>query len=256
MKKAYSEYPFPPLVRASIKCRTQAELDDFMNYFFETVKNPAFKSEVQRDLVKQLVVILGTILRGRGRHLFCSRTLYEWLVSHSTDVELNDTEWCKRLLHSESPNSFTPMQVHISGGNSPSFVFVLTTNNKIVVWPAIRSFDATEITTKEECQRFLNGLALYDKCFTGIIVDGVPDDLKHAPRYNPKTARHLVEHPDIKGDGGTVSPHFRTGHFRLLSSERFKNKRGQVVFVSECFVKGHAQTVDSEPAEKLEQAMR
>ena len=40
-----------------------------------------------------------------------------------------------------------------------------------------------------------------------------------------------------------VSPHLRRGHFRMLSSDYFKNKQGQIVFVKSSFVKGNAKTV-------------
>ena len=38
-------------------------------------------------------------------------------------------------------------------------------------------------------------------------------------------------------------PHYRVGHFRYLSSERFRVKRGMTVFVHGAFVKGKAKTV-------------
>lgn len=48
------------------------------------------------------------------------------------------------------------------------------------------------------------------------------------------------------GVHGTVTPHYRIGHFRLLSSERYVNKQGQTVFVRPCFVKGVAETVQDD----------
>jgi len=45
--------------------------------------------------------------------------------------------------------------------------------------------------------------------------------------------------------GPHASPegHFRRGHFRVLKSERFVNKRWQSVFVRQTFVGGEAKTV-------------
>ena len=41
------------------------------------------------------------------------------------------------------------------------------------------------------------------------------------------------------------SPHWRRGHFRLLSSDRYKHKQGKTVFVKGCFVRGAAHSVTS-----------
>jgi len=41
------------------------------------------------------------------------------------------------------------------------------------------------------------------------------------------------------------SPHWRRGHFRLLSSDRYKHKQGKTVFVKGCFVRGTAHSVTS-----------
>lgn len=41
-----------------------------------------------------------------------------------------------------------------------------------------------------------------------------------------------------------VSPHLRRGHFRLLSSEKFRNKKGKLVFVRPSMVKGKSLTVE------------
>lgn len=40
-----------------------------------------------------------------------------------------------------------------------------------------------------------------------------------------------------------TSPHMRRGHFRLLTSDRFKKKRGQTVYVKPTMVSGSAKTV-------------
>lgn len=37
-----------------------------------------------------------------------------------------------------------------------------------------------------------------------------------------------------------VSPHYRRGHFRLLQDDRYKNKKGQSIFIRGSFVKGQA----------------
>lgn len=81
---------------------------------------------------------------------------------------------------------------------------------------------------------------LYIQAFPQYVVDGAPDGqeinyTKHSCKIIT-TASAIIER-------GSKTPHFRRGHFRLLSSERFVNKRGQIVFVHSSFVGGSAKTV-------------
>lgn len=95
--------------------------------------------------------------------------------------------------------------------------------------------------------RMIAGLGLYMTCFPEQVKDGIPSDAKRADyaRGNAKTIG--VSDKVIQRDGPT--PHYRSGHFRLLSADRYVNKRGQVVFVHGCFVKGQAKTVLSPESE-------
>lgn len=95
--------------------------------------------------------------------------------------------------------------------------------------------------TAEFYTRMIAGLGLYMTCFPEQVKDGIPSDAKRADyaRGNAKTIG--VSEKVIQRDGPT--PHYRSGHFRLLSSDRYVHKRGQVVFVHGCFVKGQAKTV-------------
>lgn len=43
-----------------------------------------------------------------------------------------------------------------------------------------------------------------------------------------------------------TSPHLRRGHFRFLKSDRFKNKKGQIIYIEPTFIKGSAKTVIKE----------
>lgn len=42
---------------------------------------------------------------------------------------------------------------------------------------------------------------------------------------------------------GIVNPHFLRGYFKRLESDFYKNKKGQIIFVSETMVKGTSKTV-------------
>ena len=114
-----------------------------------------------------------------------------------------------------------------------------------------RELNVDETTTLETRQkqadtgefytRILAGLGLYMSCFPEQVKDGIPADAKRAEyaAHNAKTIG--VSEAIVCRDG--ITPHYRSGHFRLLSADRYVNKKGQVVFVHGCFVKGHAKTV-------------
>ncbi len=90
----------------------------------------------------------------------------------------------------------------------------------------------------------------YMSCFPECVDDGVPKNLLE--RGEGLSARNfsLQLSDKIKeSEGSKLSkrPHFRKGHFRLLRSEKFVNKKGQVVFVSETMVRGRAKTVWTSP---------
>jgi hypothetical protein len=90
----------------------------------------------------------------------------------------------------------------------------------------------------------LFGFAIYHDIFPQDIKPGIPPWITDKKQYKNKNTTFVGIAKEICESGNTVSPHFRKGHFRMLSSDRYKNKKGQWVFVSGCFVKGHASTVD------------
>lgn len=90
--------------------------------------------------------------------------------------------------------------------------------------------------------RLIAGLGLYMSCFPEQITDGIPRGLKHDRLYRGVQSKTIgISEKIISRDG--PCPHYRSGHFVLLSSNRYVNKKGQVVFRHGCFVKGKAKTV-------------
>ena len=91
--------------------------------------------------------------------------------------------------------------------------------------------------------KLLVGLGMYLACFPEQAVDGIPQDLRSSRAFD------VVKHPVTIGVSEKIvsrdgpCPHYRSGHFVLLSSNRYVNKKGQVVFRHGCFVKGKAKTV-------------
>jgi hypothetical protein len=91
----------------------------------------------------------------------------------------------------------------------------------------------------------LINLLLYCNVFPNKILDGVPDDFDRCrfDKTNYRSSASIEIDESIFSRSG-VTPHFRSGHFAKLESERYVNKRGQIIWVSESFVKGFtAKTV-------------
>lgn len=95
--------------------------------------------------------------------------------------------------------------------------------------------------------KLLAGLGLYMSCFPDAIIDGIPSWLKHPAHHQHKVIKTITIADKIKLDAGgthdSPTAHFRVGHFRLLVSPRFVNKRFQTVFVCGTFVKGKCKFV-------------
>jgi hypothetical protein len=89
----------------------------------------------------------------------------------------------------------------------------------------------------------INGCLAYIEAFPDMVKNGVPEGiLKSTKQYNFES-RTITPSPVIYNVQNGVSPHYRTGHFRCLSNECFVNKKGKIIFVHGCFVKGVAKTV-------------
>jgi hypothetical protein len=97
--------------------------------------------------------------------------------------------------------------------------------------------------------RLALNLLMYEMCFPGCVNVGVPEDISNPNRYrkipSPKTVS--VTKDILHDDHSTITPHFRSGYFRVLSSDYYKAKRNKVVFTRATFVRGTAKTVSESP---------
>lgn len=92
--------------------------------------------------------------------------------------------------------------------------------------------------------KLILNLIFYMSAFPEKILDRPPDEVcDKLNKNNSKTISLSKEIADYIHENRDVSPHLRRGHFRMLSSDYFKNKQGQIVFVKSSFVKGNAKTV-------------
>ncbi len=128
-------------------------------------------------------------------------------------------------------------------------------NLSAISWPLCSNFKeifnrTTETKTEQENYYYycclIAGLGMYISAFGGAVIrDGLPWDLKHPNIHKRPYTQSILVHDSIKQSShDSPTPHYRRGHFRLLRSERFKHKQGQVVFVKDTFVKGQAKTVE------------
>lgn len=99
--------------------------------------------------------------------------------------------------------------------------------------------------------KFVFGLSLYMDAFPETVVKGGAESVHQIKHYSGST--HMVGRNEMVDEEAShsVSPHWRRGHFRLLSSEKFVRKHGQTVFVRGTFVKGKAFDVLDDTQERL-----
>lgn len=251
MKKTYSEYNVCKAIRSAVSSSAECLSDLLIKEAIADIEN---NDRWAKFIAAALEALL---LEGSTKHIFCSLSLFEWLESKGADVPIT-ADHVSRLFFNEATKHPTSLCIHVEGGNSPcglvcgkatiknqAAIVVLTPQRlgkeRFISWTSKPSKDCRSDNYRLE--RFVNGLMLYISCFDNVLVDGVPEDMKHKGRFRTEKSFCLIPRKEIMGAGHVVSPHFRNGHFRLLTSPKFVNKRGQTVFVSECFVKGTAKTV-------------
>jgi hypothetical protein len=86
----------------------------------------------------------------------------------------------------------------------------------------------------------------YMKCFPECVSEGVPEvSNKHKNLHSKINLSLGLSENVIDTDKSPISkiPHFRRGHFRVLKSDFYKNKKGEVIYIAETMVKGRAKTV-------------
>ena len=96
--------------------------------------------------------------------------------------------------------------------------------------------------------RFIYGLSLYMDAFPDTVIPAGDDDVKRINYYNGQCQMILRNEIVNEEHRHSASPHWRRGHFRLLTSEKFIHKHGQTIYVHGTFVKGQAfDVLDDSP---------
>lgn len=103
--------------------------------------------------------------------------------------------------------------------------------------------------------RFAVNLLTYMECFPECVHEGVPSTNNETTYQTKGRNIRLGISEKVMEDGqkGAKRPHMRKGYFKCLSSDFYKNKRGQIIFVRETMVKSKSKTVEmSDDESKLE----
>jgi hypothetical protein len=102
-----------------------------------------------------------------------------------------------------------------------------------------KNFKVAELSS--DFQKYFNlffNCIFYAVAFPDKLLNGVPEDFRNVGFHNGKKFVKLETQESLIIRSG-VTPHFRSGHFAKLESERYVNKRGQIIWVSSSFVKGY-----------------
>ena len=189
-----------------------------------------------------LAVAENSLLKGKGSHYFIET---DALAAHLEAIASN---YDPRMLEIIEDEEISLGIIHTCGKNAKAVMFAWAKASKTLVVSdeketgychGYRPAEAQPATTSTQ---LLFGLCLYLNCFPDSVRDGFPNFAKHPAHYKGHECAAVGAAPEILERSGPA-PYFRNGHYRILSSERFKHKRWQVVFVDETFVKGKAETV-------------
>lgn len=93
----------------------------------------------------------------------------------------------------------------------------------------------------------------YMKAFPECVTEGVPKNENDEYGCTLDISEKIVESVKNTNSNRMVAPHFRKGFWKVLRSDYFTHKKGQIIFVSETMVNGVAKTVEkSTDKEKLD----
>ena len=94
--------------------------------------------------------------------------------------------------------------------------------------------------------RFAVNLLAYMECFPECVREGVPSTNNETVYQSKgKNVRLGISEKVLEDEQkGLKRPHMRKGYFKCLSSDFYKNKRGQIIFVRETMVKSKSKIVD------------
>lgn len=155
------------------------------------------------------------------------------------------------ILHFKGGNSPVVLCRFVEGANIPhpdgsvssGWHLFFKHGNTPVLYGTHEGRSMGDCSIGKSCLELVSSAIAYMQCFPESVSEGIPDDLKNINHF--KTAKRwlsVATHASLIMRSG-ASPHYRSGHFRVLSSPRYTNMRGQTIFVHGVFVNGQSKTV-------------
>jgi hypothetical protein len=263
MKKVYRDFEY--MDQESVKAfQALTVRQQYENFSKPMAACGISKVEILSDF-SMLLVCMGMEKKARDgmcRHFFFKgEHFYKWLKQCKTP--LPDEQYS--IFDSDKDRNEMPFMIHFEGSKNPVYLcewhrrydpatkevcrkkslVVNAGRKKHMYYYSLEGSEdghgANDEDTKEIGGIIASALA-YIQAFPEMVADGIPEDLKHPSHYRKGICRSVGIAPRLIIRDGPC-PHYRNGHFRFLKSERYITKRGQVVFVHGCFVKGKAETV-------------
>lgn len=188
------------------------------------------------------------ILNKRALHVFIeSKELFDFLSTQEVRESSRAKEFALKNgriepayneLGEKGEITFLTLVIHHKYTDRPSLVCSLYAESGM-------AFISTNVigVADEWMTKLLINTIFYIEAFPDCVIDGTPDEVKSFNKFYGATKRMKLKTHESLIDRSSVTPHFRSGYFKTLSSAFYKKKRGQVVFVHSTFVKGKAVTV-------------
>jgi hypothetical protein len=107
----------------------------------------------------------------------------------------------------------------------------------------------------EKTQMIIN-MMLYMAAFPEMVENGAPESDRI--EYSGKKAKYIRSNVIVKEMArGDVDAHYRRGHFKMLTAERYTKKKGEIIYVRPTFVNGRCVTVNAidENQEEIERGL-
>jgi hypothetical protein len=188
----------------------------------------------------------GVMLRGRGVDYFITSlplldSILGMVKSFTADVldVLVESNLEAMVIHPPSPRPAVLVGVGSANGNTMAVFF----DGKEITSLGTLAFRTKQrLTTDDYTMRLGVGLALYARFFPEAVMDDIPDIAKHPSHYRSRKCKSVKIARELLDRSGPI-PHIRQCYFKFLGSDFYTRKRGRIILVRECYVKGKCKIV-------------
>lgn len=180
---------------------------------------------------------------------------YNKIIGEEDGEENNQEDLYGMIIHAlDSKSAIAVAILDSRNGDSGSIKMYISRSGIVVALGTTYHTreDAIEVTAEkvkedsniEKAVQTVHNLSMYLKAYNGTVRDGVPEGQPR--KYEKKEGRTIGVSEEIKEHLREITPHMRRGYFKKLTSEYFKHKRGQIIYIKATFVRGKAKTVETE----------